>query len=360
MKRMGITFSACCLVLVACGTPAPSDTTTASFPVPPATTSAGIPIRALPVERASAIRIVDVDGGVAVGWAEFAADPGVARRAIAISIEDGELLDLGTVDLTRAEADHITGTTVTGSLVHDDGKLGMFVVDLASGSEGRPEPGEALAPDSFEGPATALRTVGVDGDELVFAVAGGPDESWRSFAAGLTQATVRDLGASGGGDSTALITLADGRAVGWSGAADAFHPVVLDLATGAFTDVDLEPGDDLGMLMDADDGWAVGWSYRREGGEDTSIAWNLATGERRVIGKGLITATGGGWVIGVSQDGNFSATQITSGRTVDLGRMPLETNLEPMAFDGRWLVGNFSGPGRGTVPVALDLEAALR
>ena len=142
---------------------------------------------------------------------------------------------------------------------------------------------------------------------------GEPGESWRSFAAGLTEATVRDLGTSGG-DSTALIAIADGRAVGWSGAAEAFHPVVLDLATGAFTDVALEPGDDLGMLMDADDGWAVGWSYRREGGEDTSIAWNLATGERRVIGKGLITATGGGWVVGVSPDGNFSATEIATGR----------------------------------------------
>ena len=199
----------------------------------------------------------------------------------------------------------------------------------------------------------------MDGDELVFSVSGGPGESWRSFAAGLTEATVRDLGTSGGAD-TALIALADGRAVGWSGAADAFHPVVLGLATGAFTDVALEPGDDLGMLMDADDGWAVGWSYQRDSGEGTSIAWDLATGERRVIGTGLITATGGGWVVGMSPDGDFSATQITSGRTVDLGRLPVETNLEPMAFDGRWLVGNFAGPGRGTIPVALDLEAALR
>ena len=236
----------------------------------------------------------------------------------------------------------------------------MFVVDLASGSQGRPSLGEEpLAPPSFDGVATGLVAIGVDGDELIFSVTGEPGESWRSLAAGLTEPTVRDLGASGG-DNTALIAIADGRAVGWSGAAEAFHPVVLDLATGAFTDVALEPGDDLGMLMDADDGWAVGWSYRREGGEDTSIAWNLATGERRVIGKGLITATGGGWVVGVSPDGSFSATEIATGRTVDLGRMPVETNLEPMAFDGRWLVGNFAGPGRGTIPVALDLEAALR
>jgi hypothetical protein len=349
----------CCLVLAACGAPGPNGTASGSLPVPPAATSAGIPIRALPVDGASATRIVDVDEGVAVGWAEFPDDPGGARQAIAISIEDGALLDLGTADVFQAEADHITGTKVTGNFLRDDGTLGMFVVDLATGSQGRPEPGDALAPASFDGPATALKTIGADGDELVFSVAGGPGESWRSFAAGLTEPTVRDLGASGG-DNTALIAIADGRAVGWSGAADAFHPVVLDLATGAFTDVALEPGDDLGMLMDADDGWAVGWSYRRNGGEDTSIAYNLATGERRVIGKGLITATGGGWVVGVGPDGSFSATEITSGRTVDLGRMPVETNLEPMAFDGRWLVGNFAGPGRGTIPIALDLDAALR
>ncbi len=359
MKRSGIAAAVCCLVLVGCATPSPNDTASGSFPVPPAATSAGIPIRALPVKGASATRIVDVDKGVAVGWAEFPDDHRVARQAIAISIEDGALLDLGTADVFQAEADRITGTRVTGNFLRDDGTLGMFVVDLASGSQGRPEPGDALAPASFDGPATTLKTIGVDGDEVVFSVAGGPGESWRSFAAGLTEATVRDLGASGG-DNTALIAIADGRAVGWSGAADAFHPVVLDLATGAFTDVALEPGDDLGMLMDADDGWAVGWSYRRDGGEDTSIAWNLATGERRVIGKGLITATGGGWVVGVGPDGIFSATEIATGRTVDLGRMPVETNLEPMAFDGRWLVGNFAGPGRGTIPVALDLEAALR
>ena len=65
-------------------------------------------------------------------------------------------------------------------------------------------------------------------------------------------------------------------------------------------------------------------------------------------------------MVGVSPDGVFSATEITSGRTVDLGRVPVETNLEPMAFDGRWLVGNFAGHGRGTIPVALDLTEALR
>ena len=359
MKRSGITWVACCLVLVACAAPRPNDDTMEPLPVPPAATSAGVPIRALPVEGASAIRIVDVDEGIAVGWAELPANIGVVRQAIAISIEDGALLDLGTADVTRSEADHITGTKVTGSLVRDDGTLGMFVVDLASGSQGRPDPGQALTPASFSGPAAGLVTIGLNGDELIFSVTGEPGESWRSFAAGLTEATVRDLGTSGG-DSTALIAIADGRAVGWSGAADAFHPVVLDLATGTFTDVALEPGDDLGMLMDADDGWAVGWSYGSEGGEDTSIAWNLATGERRVIGKGLVTATGGGWVVGVGPDGTFSATEIATGRVVDLGRMPVETNLEPMAFDGRWLVGNFAGPGRGTIPVALDLEAALR
>jgi hypothetical protein len=360
MKRSRIAAAACCLVLVACATPRPNDTDAGAFPVPPAATSAGVPIRALPVEGASAIRIVDVDEGVAVGWAEIPADTRVERQAIAISIEDAALLDLGTADVTRSEADRITGTTVTGSLVRDDGTLGMFVVDLASGSQGRPSLGEEpLAPPSFDGVAIGLVAIGVVGDELIFSVTGEPGESWRSFAAGLTEATVRDLGTSGG-DSTALIAIADGRAVGWSGAANAFHPVVLDLATGAFTDVALEPGDDLGMLMDADAGWAVGWSYGSEGGEDTSIAWNLATGERRVIGRGLITATGGGWVVGVGPDGIFSATEIATGRVVDLGRMPVETNLEPVAFDGRWLVGNFAGPGRGTIPVALDLEAALR
>lgn len=360
MKGSSITSAACCLALVACATPPLDDMAPGSFPVPPAATSAGVPIRALPVEGASATRIVDVDEGIAVGWAELPANIGVVRQAIAISIEDGALLDLGTADVTRSEADRITGTKVTGSLVRDDGTLGLFVADLASGSQGRPSLGEEpLSPPSFDGVATGLVTAGVFGDELVFSVTGEPGESWRSLAAGLTEATVRDLGASGG-DNTALIAIDDGRAVGWSGAADAFHPVVLDLATGAFTDVALEPGDDLGMLMDADDGWAVGWSYRREGGEDTSIAWNFATGERRVLGKGLITATGAGWVVGVGPDGSFSATEIATGRTVDLGRMPVETNLEPMAFDGRWLVGNFAGPGRGTIPVALDLEAALR
>ena len=359
MKRSSIASAVCCLVLVGCATPSPNDDAANSLPVPPAATSAGIPIRPLPVEGASAIRIVDVDGGVAVGWADLPTDTGVARRAIAISIEDGVLHDLGTTDVTRSEADHITGTKVSGSLLRDDGTLGMFVTDLASGSQGRPDPGEALTPTGFDGPATVLKAVGVDGDELLFSVVGEPGESWRSYAAGLTEATIRDLGASGG-DNTALIAVADGRAVGWSGDADAFHPVVLDVATGAFTDVALEPGDDLGMLMDADDGWAVGWSYRHEGGEDTSIALNLVTGERRVIGKGLVAATGGGWVVGVSPDGNFSATQIATGRTVDLGRLPVDTNLEPMAFDGRWLVGNFAGGGGGFIPVALDLGAALR
>ena len=360
MRRSSITLAVCCLVLVACSTPRPDDTTAGSFPVPPPATSAGIPIRALPVEGASAIRIVDVDEGVAVGWAELPANIGVARQAIAISIEDGALLDLGTADVTRSEADRITGTKVTGSLVRNDGTLGMFVVDLAVGLAGSTGPAaRPLRQPSFAGPAAGLVTIGVDGDELIFSVTGEPGESWRSFAAGLTEATVRDLGSSGG-DNTALIAIADGRAVGWSGASAAFHPVVLDLASGTFTDVALEPGDDLGMLMDADDGWAVGWSYRRDGGEGTSIAWNLATGERRVIGKGMITATGGGWVVGVTPDGTFSATEIATGRVVDLGRMPVETNLEPMAFDGRWLVGNFAGPGRGTVPVALDLAAALR
>ncbi len=363
MKRSIITSAALaagCLVLVACATPPPDDAAPEPFPVPPAATSAGVPIRTLPVDGASAIRIVDVDEGVAVGWAELPADTGVVRQAIAISIEDGALLDLGTADVARAQADRITGAKVTGSLVRDDGTLGMFVADLASGSQGRPSLGEEpLAPPRFDGVATGLVAIGVVGDELIFSVTGEPGEPWRSLAAGLTEPTIRDLGASGG-DNTALIAVADGRAVGWSGGAASFHPVVLDLASGAFTDVPLEPGDDLGMLMDADDGWAVGWSYRRDGGEDTSIAWNLATGERRVIGKGLITATGGGWAVGVSPDGTFSATEIASGRTVDLGRMPVETNLEPMAFDGRWLVGNFAGPGRGTIPVALDLEAALR
>ena len=364
MKRPGLraaTSLAGCLLLVACLAPRPEGPEeAASFPVPPPKTSAGIPIRALPVEGASATRIVDVDEGIAVGWAELPANIGVERQAIAISIEDGALLDLGTADVTRSEADRITGTTVTGSLVRDDGTLGVFAVDLASGSQGRPSLGEEpLAPPSFDGVATGLVAIGVVGDELVFSVTGEPGESWRSLAAGLTAPTIRDLGASGG-DNTALIAVADGLAVGWSGGAEAFHPVVLDLATGAFTDVALEPGDDLGMLMDADDGWAVGWSYRRDGGDDTSIAWNLATGERRVIGKGLVTATGGGWVVQVGPDGSFSATEITSGRTVDLGRMPVDTNLEPMAFDGRWLVGNFSGDGRGTIPVALDLQAALR
>ena len=361
MKRSSIALAVCSIVLVACACagPRPDDTAPGSIPVPPAATSTGVPIRALPVAGASAIRIVDVDEGVAVGWAEFPVDAGVVRRAIAISVEDGALLDLGTADVARAEADHITGTVVTGSLVRDDGTLGMFVVDLASGSQGRPDPGEGLAPASFAGPAAGLVAIGVEGAELIFSVTGEPGESWRSFAAGLTEATVRDLGATGG-DNTALIALADGRAVGWSGDADAFHPVVLDLATGAFTDVALEPGDDLGMLMDADDGWAVGWSYQRNGGEGTSIAWRLATGERRVIGTGLIVATGGGWVVGMTPDGDLSATEITSGRTVDLGRVPVETNIEPMAFDGRWLIGNLAGPGLGTIPVALDLEAALR
>jgi hypothetical protein len=360
MKRSGITSVACCLVLVACATPGRDDTAAGSFAVPPAATSAGVPIRALPVEGASALRVVDVDEGVAVGWAELPTDTGAVRQAIAIQIEDGALLDLGTADVARAQADRITGTKVTGSLVRDDGTLDVFVTDLASGAQGRPSLGEEpLAPPTFDGVATGLVAIGVVGDELVFSVTGEPDESWRSFAAGLTGATVRDLGASGG-DDTALIATDGVDAVGWSGAAKAFHPVVLDLATGTFTDVALEPGDDLGMLMDADDGWAVGWSYRRDGGEGTSIAWNLATGERRVIGKGLVTATGGGWVIGMSPDGTLSATQISSGRVVDLGRVPVDIGIEPMAFDGRWLVGNFAGPGQGTIPVALDLEAALR
>jgi len=363
MRRLSIAAAASvagCLVLVSCATPRSDDALEESFPVPPAATSTGVPVRALPVEGASAIRVVDVDEGVAVGWADVPTDTGIARRAIAISIEDGAMLDLGTADVALAEADRIDGSRVTGSLVRDDGTLGLFVADLASGYQGRPSLGEEpLAPPSFDGVATGLVAVGVFDDELIFSVTGGPGESWRSFAAGLTEATVHDLGVSGG-DNTALIAIADGRAVGWSGAAEAFHPVVLNLATGAFTDVALESGDDLGMLMDADDGWAVGWSYRREGGEDTSIAYNLETGERRVIGKGLITATGGGWVVGVGPDGFFSATQITSGRTVDLGRMPVETNLEPTAFDGRWLVGNFAEPGRRAIPVALDLEAALR
>lgn len=360
MNRSGIAAAACCVVLVGCATPPVDDAAVVSFPVPPAATSAGIPIRALPVEGASAIRIVDVDEGVAVGWAELPADTGVVRQAIAISIEDGAVLDLGTADVAVSEADHITGTRVTGSLVRDDGTLGMFVVDLASGSQGRPSLGEEpFAPPSFDGVATGLVAVGVFGDELVFSVTGGPGESWRSFAAGLTEATVRDLGTSGGA-STALTATAGGLAVGWSGAEAAFHPIVLDLVTGAFTDVPLEPGDDLGMLIDADDGWAVGWSYRRDGGEGASIAWNLATRERRLIGDGLVTATGGGWVIAASPDGAFSATEIASGRRVDLGRVPVEMNLELMAFDGRWLVGNFAGPGPGRVPVALDLEAALR
>jgi hypothetical protein len=361
VNRTSIASAACSLALVAwaCATPRQDDTAPGSFPAPPATTSTGVPIRALRVEGASAVRIVDVDQGVAVGWAERPADTGIVRGAIAISVEDGALLDLGAADVARAEADHITGTEVTGSLVRDDGTLGMFVVDLASGSKGRPDPGEGLAPASFAGPAAGLVAIGVEGDELIFSVTGQPGESWRSFAAGLTEATVRDLGAMGG-DNTALVAIADGRAVGWSGAAEAFHPVVLDLATGAFTAVALEPGDDLGMLMDADEGWAVGWSYRRDGGEGTSIAWKLATGERRVIGTGLIAATGGGWVVGARPDGNLLATQITTGRTVDLGRVPAETSIEPMAFDGRWLVGNVAGAGRGTIPVALDLEAALR
>jgi hypothetical protein len=130
-----------------------------------------------------------------------------------------------------------------------------------------------------------------------------------------------------GGDNTALIAVADGLAVGWSGGAEAFHPVVLDLATEAFTDVPLEQGDDLGMLMVAADGWAVGWSCRRDGGDDTSIAWNLATGERRVIGMGLVRATGTG--------GNIALTGGDLRPAVDLGR---DWSLE-LPDDLHWPIG---------------------
>ena len=65
-------------------------------------------------------------------------------------------------------------------------------------------------------------------------------------------------------------------------------------------------------------------------------------------------------MVGVSPDGNFSATQIASGRVVDLGRVPVETNLEPVAVRRPLAGRQLRRAGRGTIPVALDLEAALR
>ena len=318
----------------------------------------GIPIRTATLPDALRLRFEDVDAGIAVGTAWFAA-PGRSETSHAITwdITKGVVTDIGTVGQENAGADRIDGNIVSG--VADGSGVLPWVLDLATGETDTIPLVDLELPAVMGGGIGGATMAGVDGRTAVGAVTGvGEEEAWRSFAYDLDRRELRDLGAIEPALGTAAIDVAPGVVVGWSQYAAGKHaPVVIDLDSGEIMNTGILPGGDLGMLTDAGDGWAVGWNYSQEGGFMRAIAWSLAEQRAVTIGEVDVIATANGLAVGTEPEaGHAWVADIASMRRLDLGRV--EDGLEVIGFDGRWMIVEMRSPDGTTVAGAWDLGDA--